>query len=102
MSDIQSGTGEDTFDLAAAGLRGDGAELVTSEEVLAAKLEQALPGQARVERSGGGLLGRGRKRVRAVRVSRHGRLPAARGGRAQRARAPPESKGGDNKGPGLR
>lgn len=59
---------EDTFDLAAAGLRGDGAELAISVEVLASKLEQALPGQARVERRGGGLLGRGQKRVRAVRV----------------------------------
>jgi hypothetical protein len=59
--------GEDTFDLAAAGLRGDGAELLMSVEVLAAKLEQALPGQARVERRGG-LLGRGQKHVRAVRV----------------------------------
>ncbi len=39
-----------------------------SIEVLAAKLEQALPGAARVERSGGGLLGRGSKRVRRVRV----------------------------------
>ncbi len=60
--------GDDSFDLAAAGLRGDGAELAISLEVLAAKLEQALPGQARVERRGGGLLGRGEKRVRAVRV----------------------------------
>ncbi len=59
---------EDTFDLAAAGLRGEGAELAMSVEVLAAKLEQALPGQARVERRGAGLLGRGEKRVRAVRV----------------------------------
>jgi hypothetical protein len=59
---------EDTFDLAAAGLRGDGTDLAISIEVLAAKLEQALPGQARVERRGGGLLGRGEKRVRAVRV----------------------------------
>jgi len=59
---------EDTFDLAAAGLRGDGSDLAISIEVLAAKLEQALPGQARVERSGGGLLGRREKRVRAVRV----------------------------------
>ena len=59
---------DDSFDLAAAGLRGDGTELTISVEVLAAKLEQALPGQARVERRGGGLLGRGEKRVRAVRV----------------------------------
>jgi hypothetical protein len=59
---------EDSFDLAAAGLRIDGVDLMSSVEVLAAKLEQALPGQARVERRGGGLLGRGEKRVRAVRV----------------------------------
>jgi hypothetical protein len=59
---------DESFDLAAAGLRSDGADLATSIEVLAAKLEQALPGQARVERSGGGLFGRGEKRVRAVRV----------------------------------
>jgi hypothetical protein len=75
VSDTQEGTpqnearaGEDSFDLAAAGLRGGGSELMISVEVLAAKLEQALPGQARVERHGGGLLGRGEKRVRAVRV----------------------------------
>jgi hypothetical protein len=59
---------EDTFDLAAAGLRGDGAEVSLSVEALAAKLEQALPGRARVERHGGGLLGRGQKRVRQVLV----------------------------------
>jgi hypothetical protein len=59
---------EDTFDLAAAGLRGDGAELSLSVEALASKLEQALPGLARVERHGGGLLGRGEKRVRQVLV----------------------------------
>lgn len=59
---------EETFDLAAAGLRADGADLAVSVEVLASKLEQALPGQARVERHGGGLLGRGEKRVRHVRV----------------------------------
>ncbi len=59
---------EDSFDLAAAGLRVDGSDLTTSVEVLAAKLEQALPGVARVERRGGGLLGRGEKRVRRVQV----------------------------------
>lgn len=59
---------EDSFDLAASGLRGDGAELSSSVEILAAKLEQALPGRARVERRGGGLLGRGHKRVREVLV----------------------------------
>ncbi len=57
-----------SFDLAAAGLRGEGAELDTSVEVLASKLEQALPGRARVERRGQGLLGRGAKRVRSVEV----------------------------------
>jgi len=65
---LQYVSSEDSFDLAAAGLRIDGADLMSSVEVLAAKLEQALPGQARVERRGGGLLGRGEKRVRAVRV----------------------------------
>jgi hypothetical protein len=59
---------EDSFDLAAAGLRVDGADLTMSVEVLASKLEQALPGVARVVRRGGGLLGRGEKRVREVRV----------------------------------
>jgi hypothetical protein len=59
---------EQSFDLAAASLRGDRAELESAIEVLAVKLEQALPGQARVERKGAGLLGRGPKRVRFVRV----------------------------------
>ncbi|MHB8241936.1 MAG: hypothetical protein ACYDHN_08095 [Solirubrobacteraceae bacterium] len=59
---------EDSFDVAAAGLRGDGAELSSSVEALASKLEQALPGRARVQRQGGGLLGRGKKRVREVLV----------------------------------
>jgi len=60
---------DDSFDLAAAGLRGDGAELTMSIEVLAGKLEHALPGRAQVERRGGGLLGRrGEKRVRRVHV----------------------------------
>jgi hypothetical protein len=59
---------EDTFDLAAAGLRGDGTELAISLEVLARKLEQALPDRARVERRGSGVLGRGEKRVRRVHV----------------------------------
>jgi hypothetical protein len=59
---------EQDFDLSAAGLRADGTDLRISLEVLASKLEESLPGRARVERSGGGLLGRGAKRVRAVRV----------------------------------
>lgn len=59
---------EETFDLAAAGLRGESADVAVSLEVLASKLEQALPARARVERRGEGLLGRGPKRVRLVRV----------------------------------
>ena len=59
---------EESFDLTAAGLRMDGADVVSSLEVLASKLEQALPGLAEVDRRGAGLLGRGEKRVRQVRV----------------------------------
>jgi len=59
---------EETFDLAAAGLRADGTDLRISVEVLASKLEQSLPGFAHVERHGGGLLGRGEKRVKRLRV----------------------------------
>jgi hypothetical protein len=68
VSDSEEGTGAEDFDLAAAGLRIDGADLATSVKVLAAKLEQALPGVTRVERRGGGLLGRGEKQVRRVQV----------------------------------
>ena len=59
---------EQDFDLSAAGLRADGEDLRVSLEVLASKLEQALPGRAQVERRGGGLLGRGEKHVRLVKV----------------------------------
>src|ERR1700685_117608 len=59
---------DETFDLSAAGLRADGTDLRISVEVLASKLEESLPGRARVERRGGGLLGRGPKRVREVRI----------------------------------
>jgi hypothetical protein len=59
---------EQDFDLSAAGLRADGTDLRISVEVLASKLEESLPGRARVERHGGGLLGRGPKRVREVRI----------------------------------
>jgi|SRR5580704_13643031 hypothetical protein len=60
---------EDDFDLSAAGLRADGSDLRISVEVLASKLEGSLPASTRVERRGGGLLGRGEKRVRRVQVS---------------------------------
>jgi hypothetical protein len=59
---------EQDFDLSAAGLRADGEDLRVSLEVLASKLESSLPGRAHVERRGGGLLGRGAKHVRLVRV----------------------------------
>jgi hypothetical protein len=42
---------DDSFDLAAARLRADAGELAASLEVLAGKLEQALPGQVRVGRA---------------------------------------------------
>jgi hypothetical protein len=63
---------EETFDLAAAGLRADGADLKLSVEVLANKLEQSLPERVRVERSRGGLLGRGERRVRELEVELDG------------------------------
>jgi hypothetical protein len=59
---------EQDFDLSAAGLRADGTDLRISVEVLAEKLEQSLPGRVRVQRRGGGLLGRGPRRVREVQV----------------------------------
>jgi hypothetical protein len=57
---------DDSFDVAAAGLRADGLDLETSLQVLASKLEAALPGRARVHRRGGGLLGRGPRRVSSI------------------------------------
>jgi len=60
---------EDDFDLTAAGLRADGTDLRISVEVLASKLEGSLPTRTRVERRGGGLLGRGEKHVRRIEVS---------------------------------
>jgi hypothetical protein len=59
---------EEDFDLSAAGLRADGTDLKISLQVLASKLESALPQCTRVERHGGGLLGRGEKQVRMVQV----------------------------------
>ena len=59
---------DESFDLSAAGLRADGTDLRISVEVLAAKLESSLPGRTRVQRRGGGLLGRGEKHVRQIQV----------------------------------
>ena len=49
---------DQSFDLDAAGLRADDQDVVTSLEVLAGKLEEALPTHTRVERRGRGLFGR--------------------------------------------
>lgn len=62
-------TPEEDFDLIAAGIRSDGSDLRISIEALAAKLEESLPGQTHVTRSGGGLFGRGRRAVRAIAVN---------------------------------
>jgi len=52
-------TGDDlAFDLDAAGLRADGADVATAVEVLARKLELALPAQATVRRRSRRLLSR--------------------------------------------
>jgi hypothetical protein len=59
---------EQDFDLSAAGLRADGEDLRVSLEVLASKLESSLPGRAHVERRGAGVLGRGAKHVRLIKV----------------------------------
>jgi hypothetical protein len=56
------------LDLSAAGLRADTGDLRISVEVLASKLEASLPQCTRVQRHGGGLLGRGQKQVRELQV----------------------------------
>jgi hypothetical protein len=60
------------FDLVAASLRADTTDLVAFVEALAVKLEGALPGDVKVERAGGGLLGRGRRHVRRIAVTMEG------------------------------
>jgi hypothetical protein len=56
------------FDLAAAGLRADGADVASGIEVLAAKLEGALPRETAVRRHSRGFLSR-EKVVEAVEVA---------------------------------
>jgi hypothetical protein len=72
---------DDSFDLHAAGLRADGADLDAYVEVLARKLEDALPAETEVRRRSKGLLSR-TKVVDAIEVAlgdhryelrRHGR-----------------------------
>lgn len=60
---------QDDFDLSAAGLRADGADVRIFLEAFANKLESCLPAQTRVERDGGGLLKRGPRRLRRLRVT---------------------------------
>jgi hypothetical protein len=58
---------DDSFDLDAAGLRADGADLDAYVEVLARKLEDALPAETDVRRRSKGLLSR-TKLVEAIEV----------------------------------
>jgi hypothetical protein len=60
------------FDLVAASLRADTTDVTAFVEALAVKLEGALPGDVVVERSGGGLLGRGQRHVRRIAVMMEG------------------------------
>jgi hypothetical protein len=77
---------EDSFDLDAAGLRADGADLNTYIEVLARKLEDALPAQTEVRRRGKGFLSR--EKVVETIVVRLGeyRYTLGRDGQATRAK----------------
>jgi hypothetical protein len=61
---------EDTFAEAAAGLEagGDQDQMLASLDALAGRLAEALPEYTEVKRSGGGLLGRGTRRVEGVKV----------------------------------
>jgi hypothetical protein len=76
----------DSFDLDAAGLRADGADVETHIEVLARKLEDALPSQTTVRRRSKGFLGR-EKVVESIEVTlgEH-RYAVTRGGDATRAK----------------
>jgi hypothetical protein len=77
---------EDSFDLDAAGLRADGADLAAYIEVLARKLEDALPGQTEVRRRSKGFLSR-EKVVETIEVSLgEFRYTIGRNGQAARAK----------------
>lgn len=62
---------EDSFDVTAAGLRADSAELAVTVEVLAAKLEDALPAETRVVRRARRPLSR-QRRVHSIEVRLRG------------------------------
>jgi hypothetical protein len=77
---------EDSFDLDAAGLRADGADLGAYIEVLARKLEDALPRNTEVRRRSKGFLSR-EKVVDTIEVSLgEFRYTLSRDGRAARAK----------------
>jgi hypothetical protein len=80
---------EDSFDLDAAGLRADGADVLAYVEVLARKLEDALPAETEVRRRSKGLLSR-EKLVEAIEVTlgehRYELRRAGRGVEATRAK----------------
>lgn len=56
------------FELLASSLRADSGDLNTFLEVLASKFEGALPGRARIDYQGGGMLRRKAKAVRRIQV----------------------------------
>ncbi len=56
------------FEQLASSLRADSSDLNTFLEVLAAKFEGALPGRARIDYQGGGMLRRRAKAVRRIQV----------------------------------
>jgi hypothetical protein len=77
---------EDSFDLDAAGLRADGADLAAYIDVLARKLEDALPAQTEVRRRSKGFLSR-EKVVDAIDVRLgEDRYTLSRDGEATRAK----------------
>lgn len=59
---------DSSFDMLAAALRADMSDLNTFVEVLAGKVESALPGRVTVERRGGGLFSR-EKRVHRIEIN---------------------------------
>jgi hypothetical protein len=79
---------EDSFELDAAGLRADGADVATYVEVLARKLEDALPAETEVRRRSKGLLSR-EKVVEAIDVAlgEHRYTLRRRGGGVEATRA---------------
>jgi hypothetical protein len=66
MGDLEPSGPASNFDMLAASLRADAADLKTFMEVLATKLADALPNMVRVEREGG--LFKKEHRVQAIRI----------------------------------